>query len=300
MTIGDWLKWAKTQIDTLDAELILLHRVAPKNSDRSWLVTHDNLELDQDDQELISDWVAERRSGVPLAYVLGYKEFYGRRFAVIRGVLIPRPETEALIDLIRELDLPRRARILDMGTGSGCIAITLALEFPQAYVMGVDASYEALTMARFNDTRFDGRVEFVNSDLFDGLDLDAGFSTSSDSVGVNGLLLSHELRQNERHFDVLVANLPYVSRDWDWVDTEQLKFEPKTALFAGQNGLALYRRLFAEYQQYITVHYVVVEADLCQHAELIKLAEQTGLKHRKTLGYGLLFENPQYQAASAE
>ncbi len=275
MTIDDWLKVTKKKIDSLDADLIALQVFAPEGADRSWLVANDVVKITTDMQK-VADGMAERRfEGEPLAYILGEKEFYGRKFEVGKGVLIPRPETENLIELIKGLKLPKRAQFLEVGTGSGCIAVTLALEFPQSYVLASDISLKALAIAERNDLLHEGRVDFVQSNLLADMDfVDSG-----------------------EHFDVVVANLPYVSKSWRWVDMDNLRFEPRSAIFArGENGLSLYRRLFQELRQRInnaeiSVNFVVAEADPCQHQALQAMAEKYGFKYIKTESYGLLFEN---------
>lgn len=275
MIVQEWLRRAKTQIDALDAELIAVRVFAPRNADRSWLVAHSDEQVDKGRESLAEGFVQRRVRGMPLAYVLGEKEFYGRKFSVQPGVLIPRPETETLIDVVKTLELPKRARFLEIGTGSGCIAITLALEYPQSYVLATDLSAQALDIAERNDICLEGRIELVQSNLF----RDLGFD------GMN------------EHFDVVVANLPYVNKDWAWLDHKSLDFEPSMALYAnGNNGLSIYQRFFKElyYQQNssnLWIDYVVVEADPCQHPALIKMAEKAGLVHLRTVGYISLFED---------
>lgn len=158
---------------------------------------------------------ARRRAGEPLAYLLGTQEFYGRGFAVTRDVLIPRPETELLIDLALPLLRGARApRVLDLGTGSGCIAVTLALEASAAEVTAVDASAAALAVARANADRLGARVAFVRSDWFDTV-------TGS--------------------FDLIVSNPPYIAAGDPHLGA--LRFEPTAALTAGADGLACLRRI---------------------------------------------------------
>lgn len=269
-TLKDWLKWAKTQVDALDAELIAVSVFGGRNQDRSWLVAHEDLELAAFTKKQGNRLVKRRAQGEPLAYLLHKREFYGRDFVLNSEVLIPRPETETLIDLIKELDLPKRPRFLEIGTGSGCIAITLALEFPQAEVLATDISADALEVAERNDRIYEGRVEFIKSDLLK--DVDFGF---------------------DGEFDVIVANLPYVNPNWEWLDQKALSFEPVTALFAiGENGLALYRRLFEELEdrkKESGVNFAVIEADPCQQDELIQLAEGFGWNLWKERGFGLVF-----------
>lgn len=275
MTIGSWLKIAKGQIDTLDAELILLFvlcKSTVQEVDRSYIFAHPEVEIAPKWQAVLDKMLEKRATGVPLAYVLGEKEFYGRKFEVNPDVLIPRPETEALIDLVRTLPLPKQPSFLEIGTGSGCIAITLALEYPQSYVLATDVSVKALDVACRNDIVYEGRVEFLQSNLLRDVSADEG------------------------HFDVLVANLPYVDPSWEWLDQSSLCHEPSRALYVKQEGgLALYQRLFRELKLRqgrggFGVDYVVVEADPCQHTALVRMAERHGLLCLRTKGFGLVFE----------
>lgn len=269
MNIEDWIREAKRRVDGLEAELIALKAFAPVEVDRSWLVAHGKDVALNYKVAFAEELLAHRLLGAPLAYVLGEKEFYGRYFSVKPGVLIPRVETETLIDLVKGLKLPARAQMLEVGTGSGCIAITLALEFPQAFVVATDVSEEALEQATLNDDRHEGRVEFYHSDLL------------------------KDLPDEATEFDVLVANLPYVDENWDWLDREALDFEPPQALYAGDGGLAVYKKLIQQLRDKVagvSARYVVLEADPSQHEDLVRFAEENGLRLLKTEGFGLAFE----------
>lgn len=279
MKISEWLIEAKRKIDALDAELIALRAFAPfmpEGADRSWLAAHGDSVVSESELKAADVMLARRAGGEPLAYIFGFKEFYGRKFEVSPEVLIPRPETEMLIELIKELGLPVESRFLEVGTGSGCIAVTLAAEFPQSFVMATDVSEGTLRMAKENAVRILGsvvsgsrdegvRVEFRQGDLLEGL--------PEDLAG----------------FDVLVANLPYVDKDWGWLDKNALGFEPDLALYAEDEGLALYKKLIMQITRRGTgfVRYAVFEADPCQHKELIRFAEKQGLSLLKTEGFGL-------------
>ncbi len=275
LTIEVWLKKARAVIPALDAEVIAVKAFAPKQADRSWLIAHDEQEIDGRARQKADAMLRKRAHGMPLAYVIGEKEFYGRKFAVCPGVLIPRPETESLIELIKALDLPERPRFMEIGTGSGCIAITLALEYPQAYVLATDLGVRALDIAVHNDVVHEGRIDLVQSNLLE----DLGFDDQTE------------------YYNVLVANLPYVDKSWDWLDLEALSYEPASALYArGNNGLSLYQRLLRQisYHQraeHILLDYLVLEADPCQHRALITMAEKAGFLHVRTEGYGLIFES---------
>ncbi len=269
-TLADWLSAAKEQIDSLDAELIAVNTFVARHTDRSWIVAHPQYKLSEDCQRYGDKLVKQRAEGVPLAYLLRYKEFYGRDFRVQPGVLIPRPETEILIEMVKNLKLPQRPRVLEIGTGCGCIAITLALEIPQAEVMATDISTDALVVAEQNNLSHEGRVELLKSDL-----------------------LAEIQPEIDGQFDVVVANLPYVNPDWKWVQRETLKYEPMEAIYAlDNNGLSVYQRFFAELAEKadaLGVRYLVVEVDPCQHKELTKLARGYGWRTRRKLGYGLTF-----------
>lgn len=271
MVIKEWLKLARQRIKTLDAELIALRIFAPEGVDRSWLVTHDTEKVTDTEAVRALNMVERRVVGEPLAYILGSKEFYGRDFMVSPAVLIPRPETESLIELAKGLDLPRRARFIEVGTGSGCIAITLALEFPQAEVLATDAYVKALDVAENNNVLLEGRVHLLQSNLLKDL----------------------TLPEDAREFDVLVANLPYVDPTWDWLDAKGLAFEPKSALFAARaHGLSFYKRLLRELQNddVVSARFLIFEADPCQHDELVALVDKKGYGLVRIDGYGLLFE----------
>ncbi len=278
MEIRSWLSEAKKQIDALDAELIALDVFAPRQMDRCWLVSHDVVKITTEMQKEADKMVLKRAKGEPLAYILGEKEFYGRKFEVNESVLIPRPETETLIDLIKGLPLPKQPKILEVGTGSGCIAITLALEYPQAQVLAVDLSKRALDTAFINNVLHEGRVGLVQSNL------------------LRDLFLEDENREVE-HYDVLVANLPYVDPAWEWLDRQTLDFEPKKALYAkGNGGLSLYQRMLKEIRHHqkaghLWLDYLVVEADPSQHYRLIEMAHRAGFFHLKTEGFGVVFED---------
>lgn len=219
MTISEWLAEARTRIDALDAELVAVRFFAPGDSalggagvDRSWLAAHGEDEISEDLAILANEVAARRASGEPLAYIFEFKEFYGRKFKVSPEVLIPRPETEGLIELVRGLDLSEKPKFLEIGTGGGCIAVTLAAEFPRAKVVATDVSEGALEMARENNATLGAGVEFYRGDLLEDLPDDSG------------------------GFDVLVANLPYVDEEWEWLDKRTLDFEPKLALYAEDGG----------------------------------------------------------------
>jgi len=198
----------------LNAEVMLAHCLSV---DRTYLYTHDDHTLTVDESQRFEDAIYDRISGVPVQYIVGRQEFYGRYFEVTPAVLIPRPETEYIIESVLELKPTPGAVIIDVGTGSGCVGLTLALELPESQVTIADISHEALVVAARNAATLGARASIVCMDVLDA---------------VSG------------PFDFIVANPPYVSPD----DTSKLQrevreHEPHVALFAEDAGLAVITRL---------------------------------------------------------
>lgn len=199
---------------------------------------------------------ARRRAGEPMAYLLGAQEFYGRPFRVTPSVLIPRPETELLVELALDaLRAVERPRVLELGTGSGCIAITLALERPDARVAAADRSVEALAVARDNARRLAARVEFVASDWY---------------AAIGGA------------FDAIVANPPYVAAgDPHLAD---LRFEPTHALTDRGDGLGCLRTIVAGAAAHLAPGgWLLVEHGYDQGAAVRALFERAGFSAVRTV-----------------
>ncbi len=248
MNVSSWLKTAKNKIDSLDAELIVLNIIGGK--DRTFLTLHSDLELSEDELKKADNALKRRADGEPLAYILGHKEFYGRDFIVTNEArtLIPRTETESIINVVKELNLAPK-KILDVGTGSGCIAVTLKLEFPDAEVLASDISTDALDVAKKNAKSLGAEVKFMESDLMEKIEGD---------------------------FDVIVANLPYVDENWEWIDQKVLSFEPETALYAEDGGLYFIKELIKQVRG--RTKYLILESDTSQQREVIAYAEKYGFK----------------------
>ncbi|MGO9210900.1 MAG: peptide chain release factor N(5)-glutamine methyltransferase [Terriglobales bacterium] len=202
----------------MNAETLLMFVL---NSDRAYLYAHPEYELTADEQARYDEAIAERSTGRPAQYITGHQEFWGMDLIVSPAVLIPRPETEHVIETVLELARAKHAhRIVDVGTGSGCIALALAMEMPWARVEAVDISPPALEVARANAARLqlDHRIIFQQRDLLAGAPADA--------------------------YDFVVSNPPYVPEsEPEQAQREVREFEPKMAVFAGENGLEVYRRL---------------------------------------------------------
>jgi release factor glutamine methyltransferase len=230
-TVEAVLRWATEDfrgrgIDTarLDAELLLAHALG---TTRLQLVLDAKKALQPPELERMRELVKRRRAREPVAYLLGRREFYGRTFRVDARVLVPRPDTEALVDVA--LERTRRAsmsmRALDLCTGSGCVAITLARERPTSFVAATDVSGAALAVARDNALRLGAyNAAFLEGDLF--VPLGRAVSTC--------------------RFDVIVANPPYIpSSELASLDPDVRDFEPRLALDGGNDGLDVLRRVIA-------------------------------------------------------
>ena len=287
----------------LDAELILAHVLSKS---REWLLAHVDEEITPEILKQVQDDIGRRLSGEPLVYITGKKEFYGREFIITPDVLIPRPETEQIIELLapqthpakhekvsvaKPIDPDRAVRvtrggaapknvlfveqkflgadraagpehpedemgfakphILDIGTGSGVIAVTLALELPSAHVFASDISEPALKIAKQNAETLSAEVEFIKSDLLQNI--------------------------CNKNFDIIVANLPYVDKNWSWLDKSALAHEPEIALFTEDNGLELIKRLIRQAPAHLNTNGVLVlELDPCQMSVVKKYAEKHG------------------------
>ena len=216
----------------------------------------------------------------PEAYKKGVQDFYGRDFIVSPDVLIPRPETEMMVDTVLNLAgvsylpgvkpaparLSRKMRILDVGTGSGCVAITLKDKLPEADVSACDISEKALVIAQQNAQKIGTQVNFFQSDL---------------------------MNEAQLEYDVIVANLPYVDKEWEWLDHKRLEAEPGIALYAEDGGLELIKKLIRQVAkrsaQGFSEKFLILEADPCQHEAIKKYALTYGLEHIETRGFILLF-----------
>lgn len=251
MDIITWISEATKQlIETgiasarLDAELILAETL---RRPRTYLHAHPDEALDPRRRDIADARLSLRLDRVPLAYILGYKEFYGRKFAVSPAVLVPRPESEAMISLLLELCPTDTApkTLIDIGTGSGCLGITAALERPNLRVILSDISPRALKIAKKNAANLGAEVKVQRQSLLNG---------------------------QIEPLDYIFANLPYVDRTWDV--SPELRHEPEEALFAENGGLMLINTLIAQIPHHITPGGLIfIEADPRQHTKLITLAQ---------------------------
>ncbi len=222
MTLGEALVAARQKIDRLDARLLLERASGCAHAD---LLARPETPLPAPAAAQFLDWVHRRAAGEPLAYIVGEAEFRGRLFQVSPAVLVPRPETEVLIELAL-VRLAGRPRVLDLGTGSGIVAVSLALEFPAADVVAVDLSPAALAVARNNAGRLGAAVRCVDSDWYAAL-------------------------SGER-FDLIVANPPYIAADDPHLSGDGLPCEPQMALTDGGDGLNCIRVIVAGAAAHLT------------------------------------------------
>jgi len=257
MTIEQWIaeatrKLTQNNIDTarLDS-LVLLEDSLGK--DRGWLLAHPETLLNKEAAKRLHEHIQRRCSHEPLAYIRGVSEFYGRQFAVNKYVLEPRPETEDMIDLYKEyaqndLSGVHGAYVVDVGTGSGCIAVTAKLELPDAIVAGTDVSDKSLETAALNATNLGADVKFYKGDL-----------------------LAPVIDIKPKHL-VALANLPYVPGEYELNDAA--KHEPRMAIFGGEDGLDYYRRMFEQLEKFEGPESVTVftESLTFQHKELVSIA----------------------------
>ncbi|MGB9672564.1 MAG: peptide chain release factor N(5)-glutamine methyltransferase [Anaerolineales bacterium] len=225
MNIQDIIQQHVKEIEPLSSSAsqdlqVLIGHIMQKN--RSWVLAHGDYELSEEQLQTYKNQVKRFKEGVPLPYLLGEWEFYGHSFYLSNDVLIPRPETEMLVEVAIKWiqNHPNAVYVADVGTGSGCIAITLALAFPQLKILATDISYPALFVARRNIQRYhlSHRIFLLQTDLVSGID---------------------------QKFDIVCANLPYIPQE-KLAKLQVAQHEPLLALNGGIDGMQLYRRLFRQ------------------------------------------------------
>lgn len=265
--IQDWLRDAAARLAgigiesaRLDAEIILAHTI---KKPRVYLHAHGEEQLEIRHLEIADARLELRLDFTPVAYIIGHKEFYGRRFKVTTATLIPRPESETMIELLKSSFsptvplIPHAQRLIDVGTGTGCLGITAKLEYPELDVTLADISRHALNVAEQNAKALGAEVTVHQGDLLRGY----GFPV-----------------------DIIMANLPYVDRSWEV--SRETSAEPELALYAGNGGLALIYQLIIQAGQLLTTGgQLLLEADPRQHQDIISYAKQYGLAQDQTVGF---------------
>jgi release factor glutamine methyltransferase len=235
---------------SIEAQLVLQHVL---NVNRAWLIAHENDALEANIHETYRALINRRLNGEPIAYILGYREFYGLKLEVTPATLIPRPDTETLVEAaLAKTPQHEKIRILDLGTGTGAIALVIAKHRPQAFVYAVDASQAALDVAIENAKNLAiSNVKFILSDWFTHL--------------------------NGEKFDVIVSNPPYIEANDAHLKQGDLRFEPLSALASGEDGLDDIRKIVAQAPQHLNPHgWLVLEHGYNQAGNVATLLKQAG------------------------
>lgn len=268
MTIAEWLVPAMIQLKEAGVDsprrdcLVLLEDTIKKG--RAWVVAHPEYELDKKVVQTLSTLVERRKNREPLAYIRGKAWFYGRFFSVDTSVLIPRPETETFIEIIKKL---APMKVIDIGTGSGCLAITAKLELPKSNIIATDSSSAALTMATNNARQHNVDITFLHGSLLEPLS----------DVQLNNA--------------TIIANLPYVPNTL--ITSPEITREPSEALFSGDDGLDHYRQFWHQVaERDVRPKNVLIESLENQHQQVATLAESAGYKLGQTSTLIQLFTRP--------
>jgi release factor glutamine methyltransferase len=234
MTIAELLKEARKKIGALDAEL-LLAKVLKKS--REFLITNLDKKITNSQFSVFNKLIRQRAKGVPVAYLVGHKEFYGLDFIVNKHVLVPRPETELIVECvldklrIRNYELGiMNATLIDVGTGSGCIAISIAKSIQTLIVVATDTSKKALKVAKKNALLHDTKIKFLHGNLLEPI-LNSSFINHNSSF-------------------IITANLPYLTEE-QYKSEPSIQHEPKQALVADKDGLAHYEQLLKQIRQLV-------------------------------------------------
>lgn len=266
MNISAWLKDATKQLkdvgiesNRLDAELLLAETL---RKPRTYLHAHLDEELDPRRVDIAYARLELRKDRVPMAYILGYKEFFGRKFTVSPQVLVPRPESEDMIHLLLEAtasEISDQKSLIDVGAGSGCLGITAKLERPNLTVTLSDIDSSALSLASKNAESLGTEVKIKEQNLLSG---------------------------QIEPIDYILANLPYVSDSWDV--SPELRHEPRQALFADNEGKSLIFELIEQAPHYLQPGgWLFLEADPDQHPAIIEKAAKHKLEYQQTRHYCL-------------
>jgi release factor glutamine methyltransferase len=241
----------------LEAQLLLQHVLSVN---RAWLISHQNDALEANIHEVYRALIHRRINGEPIAYIIGVREFYGLNLKVTPATLIPRPDTETLVDAaLAKIPLQKNLNICDLGTGTGAIALAIAKHRPQAFVLALDASQAALDVAIENAEILKiPNVKYVVSDWFSAL-------------GQNN---------HTQKFDLIVSNPPYIEANDDHLRQGDLSFEPISALVSGQDGLDDIRKIIKQAPQYLNPQgWLLLEHGYNQAEKVAALLQQAGFSH---------------------
>ncbi|MBL7149369.1 MAG: peptide chain release factor N(5)-glutamine methyltransferase [Candidatus Cloacimonetes bacterium] len=259
--ISEIINWATDLLTSkdienpkLDSEYIIAHVLGMS---RLELNLHQDDDITEDNLVLIQNMISRRQKNEPLQYILGETDFYGLTFKVNEHVLIPRPETELLVEKIIK-ENPAVEEILEIGTGSGAIAIALAANIKNVKIIAVDISNEALQVARENAVKNKVNINFCFSDVFENV------------IG---------------KYDLIISNPPYISnKEYQYLSSEIREYEPLIALLADDNGLAFYKKILCSAKDYLTENGKIYFEIGCSLSESIKkVAEENGFRNIETV-----------------
>lgn len=255
-TVAELLAEGRSRLPAAEARLLLAEVLG---KDLAWLLAHGEATFEAASAARYRAYVARRAAGEPIAYLLGRREFYGRDFRVTPAVLIPRPESELLVEAaLARLAATTAADVLDLGTGSGCLAVTIALERPLCRVTAIDVSDEALAVARENARRLRATVDFLLGDWYAAL-------------------------PPARRFALIVANPPYVAAADPHLQEGDLRFEPRRALTDGADGLVALSRIIGEAPRWLLPGgWLFVEHGYDQAAAVAELLCAAGFRELET------------------
>lgn len=270
ISIHNWLKSSNISLKNagidssiLDSELILAYVL---NKNRTYLHAHPDEVLLEADRKKAKSLLTKRIKRQPLAYLIGKKEFYGRDFIVNKDVLIPRPESESIIDLLKSVpfanSLSTNLKLVDVGTGSGCLGITAKLDIPDLDVTLIDKSAKALLVAKTNAELLGAKVQLLKDSLLSS--------------------------QPTNSLDIVIANLPYLDKNCS--RSPETSYEPAVALFAKDSGTKLIKNLIEQSSQIMKKDgYLIMEFEPNQRQVIVTHAEKLGFKYNQSLGYITVF-----------
>ena len=245
----------------MDAQLLLQHAL---NVNRAWLIAHQNYALQPNIHAGFEALLKRRLNGEPIAYILGVREFYGLSLKVTPATLIPRPDTETLVDAaLAKMPLQKNLNVCDLGTGTGAIALAIAKHRPQAFVLALDASQAALDIAIENAQSLKiPNVDFVLSDWFSALGQ----------------------KNNPQKFDVIVSKPPYIEASDAHLNQGDLRFEPTSALVSGAGGLHDITQIISQAPQHLNPDgWLLLEHGYNQAEQVAALLKQVGFREIETV-----------------
>lgn len=243
--------FASCPLPLLDAKMLVEKEL---HVSRAWMIAHDTDSIDPDQWQKLQQSVQRRLNGEPMAYIMGSREFMGLDFTVSPSVLIPRPDTETLVETALDFLKGKKARVLDLGTGSGAIAVSIAYYHPDAEVCASDIHPDALNIAKENTEKFKLKINFQQSNWFE--------------------------KWEGQYFDLIVSNPPYIHKKDAHLQQGDLRFEPQIALTDFHDGLTCYRTIIAQAPHHLKPEGALfVEHGWDQAASVRELLEKAGFRN---------------------